>query len=292
MNTKWLIENFEQDNKIWKLIAELKSRNQPLEIIDYYNFYLRGKVVTEDGLVTESTFKDDDCVIFQGSIQLALWIKRHKPWVPGVWLEPDKFKCTSYYSHLGEFLFNQDYEFTTVGEYKRKVDDYYKRFGRDNCLFIRPDTGLKSFTGQIFTRKRHETDWKFFNQTTKPEDIILVAAPKTMHAEYRVVIAKGEPISASMYQYEGKRKQLPGAPKNIMEFAKRVAAVIDKDMPLAPMYVIDVVETWEDEPRLMEINCFNCAGLYETDKKVIVDAANQIAWEEYQEYKKDEVRPQ
>lgn len=280
---KWLIENFEADNKIWKLIEELKSRNQPIEVIDFYNYYLKGKV-NKDGIVTDSNFSDNDCVIFQGSIQLALWIKRHRPWVPGVWLDADKFKCTTFYSHLGDFLFNKDYEFTTVGEYKRKVDEYYRRFGVDNCLFIRPDTGLKSFTGQIFTRERHDTDWKFFDQTTKPEDIVVVASPKTMHAEYRVVIARGQPIAGSMYQYEGKRKQLPGAPTEVMNFAKDIATIIDKEMKLAPMYVVDIVMTHDEKPRLMEINCFNCAGLYETDKKIIVDTANNIALEEHQIY--------
>lgn len=286
MNVKWLIENFEQDNKIWKLINEIKSRGQPLEVIDYYNYYLKGNIQNDDGTVSQSSYKDDDCVIFQGSIQLALWIKRHKPWIPGIWLEPDKFKCTTYYSHLGEFLFNQDYEFTTVGEYKRKFESYYKNFGVDNCIFIRPDTGLKSFTGQIFTRERHDTDWKFFDQTTKPEDIIVVSSPKAIKAEYRLVIARGEVIASSQYQREGKREQLPGAPLAATLLGTIVAGEIDKSLNLGPMYMVDIVVDHEDAAHLMEINCFNCSGMYEADKKVIVDAANQIAWEEYQDYQK------
>jgi hypothetical protein len=287
MTVKWLVENFEADNKIWKLIAELKNRNQPLEVIDYYNYYLRGNIQNDDGTVSASSFNDDDCVMFMGSIQLALHIKRHKPWVPGIWLDPEKFKCTTYYSYLGEHLFNFDYAFTTVGEFKRRHEFFYGAYGVDNCLFIRPDTGLKSFTGQLFYKERHETDWKFFDQTTKPEDIIVIAQPAVIDAEYRVVIAKGEPITASMYQYEGERKQLPGAPKNVFEKAKEIATIIDRDLKVGPMYVVDIAVT-PLKCSLMEINCFNCAGLYETDKKIVVDAANQIALEEYQQYKKDE----
>jgi hypothetical protein len=286
MNVKWLVENFEADNKIWKLIAELKSRNQPLEVIDYYNYYLKGNIQNDDGTVSASSFGDDDCVMFMGSIQLALWIKRNKPWIPGIWLDPEKFKCTTYYSYLGEFLFNQDYEFTTVGEYKRKVDSYYSRFGVDNCLFVRPDTGLKSFTGQIFTRERHDTDWKYFDQTTKPEDIIVVSTPKNIKAEYRLVVGDGNIVASSQYQREGKREQLPGCPVSVARMGMAIAHTIDSDLKVGPMYVVDIAVTHDDIPRLMEINCFNCAGLYECDKKIVVDVANEIAWKEYQEYHK------
>jgi len=285
---KWLVENFEADNKIHKLIAELKSRNQPLEIIDYYNYYLRGQIKADDGTASASTFKDDDCVIFQGSIQLALWIKRNKPWVPGIWLDPDKFKCTTYYSYLGEHLFNQGYAFSTVGEYKRRHKYYFETLGEKNCLFVRPDSGLKSFTGQIFTLERHETDWRFFDMHSKPEDVIVIASPRHIEKEYRVVIAKGEPITASQYQSRGEREQLPGAPKRVMEKAKEVATIIDKELFAGPMYVVDIATDESGNPSLMEINCFNCAGLYECDKKVVVDAANEIAWKEHQDYKDDE----
>ena len=295
MNTnihcRWLVENFEQDNKIWKLIAELKRRGQPLEVIDYYNFSLNNKVVDGNGMPTNSSFKDDDCVIFQGSIQLALWIKRNKPWIPGVWLDADKLKCTYYYSHLGEFLFNEDYEFTTVGEYKRKYLHYFAKYGKDDCLFVRPNSGLKSFTGQLFYKERHATDWAYFNQCSSAEDIVVVSSPKVTGTEYRVVIANGEPITASMYYFDGKSKQLPGAPKEVYEFAEKVATVIDREMGLAPMYVVDVVVCGGQAPKLMEVNCFNCAGLYECDKGIIVDAANRAALAEYDEYKKDEIRP-
>ncbi len=286
MNVKWLVENFEADNKIWKLIAELKKQNQTVEVIDYYNYYLKGNIQNEDGTVSQSSFKDDDCVIFMGSIQLALWIKRNKPWVPGIWLDPEKFKCTTYYSYLGKYLFNQGYVFTTIAEYKRRYKQYFDTMGEDGCLFIRPDTGLKSFSGQIFTIERHDTDWRFFDQLCKPEDIIVVASPRVINKEYRVVIANGEPITASQYHNNGKREQFPGAPKEVMDRAREVAKIIDTSMYLGPMYVVDIVTNAKDYPSLMEINCFNCAGLYECDKKIVVDAANKIAWEEHQSYQK------
>lgn len=292
MNVKWLVENFEQDNKIWKLIAELKRRNQPLEFVDYFNYSIRNSVLDAEGNPTQTKFTDDDCVIFQGSIQMALWLKRHKPWVPCVWLDPDKFKCTTFYSYLGEHLFNDNYEFTTVGEFKRKYESYYSRSGIDNCLFIRPDSGLKSFTGQVFYKENHVTDWKFFDQSTKPEDIIVVASPKVIKAEYRLVIAEGEVIASSQYQREGKREQLPGCPPAVATLGHEIANVIDRDMKIGPMYVVDIATTHSGVPRLMEINCFNCAGLYECDKSNIVEAANMIAWKEYQAYKADEVQPQ
>jgi len=284
MQVKWLIENFAADNKIWKLIEEVKSRGQPLEVIDYYNFYLNNKVVGPDGMPSNSTFKDDDCVVAIGSIQLALWVKRHKPWVPGVWLDPEKFKCTYFYSYLGDFLFNKGYEFTTIGEFKRKKEVYYNDMGIDNCLFIRPDSGLKSFTGQIFQQENHDRDWLHFDNSTKAEDIIVLAMPTVIRAEYRFVIGQGEIIAASMYQKDGKPQQLPGAPKDAHEAVADIVKVIEKDCPIAPMYVIDVAQDYNFNFKLLELNSFTSAGLYEADKKAVVDATNRIALEEFKSY--------
>ena len=69
-----------------------------------------------------------------------------------------------------------------------------------------------------------------------------------------------------------------------MDKARQIAAIIDKEMPVGPMYVVDIVVDPKDIPWLMEINCFNCAGLYECDKAIIVDAANQNALKEWKEY--------
>jgi len=287
MNVKWLIEDFDADNKIWETVAEVRRLGLPCEIADYYNFYLNGNVV-EDGKKVLSKFQDDDCVIFQGSIQLALWIKRNKPWVPGMWFEPEKFKCTYFYSYLGEFLFNQDYIFSTIGEYKRRRDMFYHLVGKDDCLFMRPDNGTKSFTGQIFKKETHNTDWAFFDTYTKAEDIVVIAPPKRIHAEYRFVIGGDEIVGASMYRYEDKARLMPGAPKRAHNVVKEIVKVINKDMKIGAMYVVDIAEDYDDKYSLMEINCFNCAGLYETDRKAVVAAANQLAWNEYQEYMKVE----
>lgn len=284
MTTKWLIENFEPDNKLWKLIEEVKRRGQPLEVVDYYRYQLHNSIVGPDGMPTNSSFQDNDCVIVQGSIQLAMWVRNHKPWVPGVWFEPEKFNCTYFYSYLGNFLLNKDYEFTTIGEYKRRKDEFFKRLGLQDCLFLRPNSGLKTFTGQIFKKERHETDWNYFDMSTRAEDIIVVAPPKAIEAEYRFIIGRGKIIAATMYMHEGKSRQLPGAPKEAHTFVEEVVKVIEKNCPIAPMYVVDVSRNYHREYGLLELNAFNSAGMYEADKAAIVDAANQIALEEYQEY--------
>lgn len=285
-NVKWLVENFEPDNKIWKLIEELKSRKQPIEVVDYYNFYLNNKVLDENGMPSKSSFNDNDCVIFQGSIQLALWIKRNKPWVPGVWMDLEKFNCSYFYSYLGDFLFNSDYEFTTIGEYKRRHSDFFKKYGIDDCLFIRPNNGMKTFSGQIFKSERHISDWNYFDMSTRAEDLIVVSSPKIIVGEWRFAIGRGEIIASSMYQHNGKPSQLPGAPKEAYNVVKDIIKIIEKECPIDPMYVVDIALTSDGKYKLMELNSFTSAGLYEMDKKIIVDAVNRIAVEEWAEYNK------
>lgn len=283
-NVKWLVENFEPDNKLWKLIEELKSRGQPLEIVDYYNYYLNNTVLGDDGMPSKSSFGDNDCVIFQGSIQLALWIKRNKPWIPGVWMNTEKFNCSYFYSYLGDFLFNSDYEFTTIGEYKRRHSYYFKKYGVDDCVFLRPNNGMKSFTGQIFKSERHVTDWNYFDMSTRAEDLIVISSPKVIVGEWRFVIGRGEIISSSMYQKDGKAHQFIGAPKAAHKVVNQIVEIIEKDCPIDPMYIVDIALTSDGQYKLMELNSFTSAGLYETDKKLVVDAVNRIAIEEWKEY--------
>lgn len=284
-DVKWLVENFSNDNKIWKLVEELKRRNQTIEIVNYYDYYLNNSVVDNNGLSTKSSFKKDDCVVVVGSIQLVMWIKRNKHWVPGVWLEPEKFKCTDYYSYLGEFLFNQDYEFTTAAEYKRRFEHFFRRYSVDDCVFIRPNSGLKSFTGQIFKKETHSIDWNYFDITVSNSDIIVITSPKIIKGEWRFIVGGGKIIASSMYQKNGKTFQVPGAPKKAYELVEKIVLKADKNLNL-PVYTVDVCENSEGEFFLMEINSFSSSGLYECDKKAVVDAVNEIALKEWIEYQK------
>lgn len=276
---KWLVENFESNNKIWKLIDELKSRKQTVEVVDYYNYTLNNNIC--ESTPTKCSFDDNDCVIVQGSIQLALWVKNNKPWVPAVWLDIDKFKCTTVYSHLGEFLFNQDYEFSTIGEFNQQFEHYFDKYGIQDCLFVRPNTGLKSFSGQICQKENHITDSDYFNMCTNDTDIIIISSPKVIEGEWRFIVGDGKIVTSSMYRHKGERKELPGAPTEAYELVEKIIAVADKELKVAPMYAVDVCENANGKFSLMEINCFTCAGMYECDKKATVDVANELAVKEW-----------
>jgi len=282
MNVKWLVEDFEPDNKIWELVAEIKRQGHECEFINYLSYAYGAK----NPLGKKGNYPDEDCVIFQGSIQLASWLYAHKSWVPTVWFEKDKFKCSMYYSYLGKYLFNSDYEFTTVAEYHRRLDYFTNRHSVANCLFVRPDTGMKSFTGQVFEMERHRTDWMFFKQFVKPEDLLVVASPKKICAEWRFVIAEGKIIASSLYHLNGHRHHACGAPDEATKLCELVVAEAERELKPGPMYVVDVCKDSNDNYGLLELNCFSCAGLYACDKEPIVREASRIAWKQHQTYHK------
>lgn len=68
MKPKWLIENFEADNKFDLLAEETRKRGFETEITRYIPF--------ESG--TYECFSPDDCVIVQSSLNLARQLQREK----------------------------------------------------------------------------------------------------------------------------------------------------------------------------------------------------------------------
>lgn len=60
-------------------------------------------------------FGDADCVVPYGSLNLVKSIMR-KPWVPGAWYNVRAFLCSTYFSHLGKYLLNDQYSMMPIVE--------------------------------------------------------------------------------------------------------------------------------------------------------------------------------
>ena len=137
MDVKWLIEDFEGDGTLDPLIAEVEAQGMQCDVVNYVPFQ-SGKY---------NHYSDTDCVIFYGSLNLAKQLQREKPWVPGPICNFKNLRCLSYYSHWGQHLFNKDYIMLPLLELSRRREEIYKQFGVDDCIFMRPDSGAKTFYG-------------------------------------------------------------------------------------------------------------------------------------------------
>jgi len=270
MKPKWIIEDFAPDNSFGALADEVKRQGMECELIQYLPF--------QSG--SYDIYDEKDCVIFQGSINLAQQLQRDKKWIPGMWLTPKNYECTKYYAHLGKYLFNSLYVMMPRAEVKRRMDWLYNEcFGPYEQLFIRPNSGLKPFTAGLCSRLNFDYFWRWVDDFTEPESIIVVSTPKVVKQEWRFICTKDGVLTGCQYEKSREFKTHPGYPEKAGALAAEVAATYQPD----PIFVVDICLGETDNYYLMEIGSFSVAGLYACNMQPIVGRASEIALKEWEE---------
>lgn len=276
LNPKWLVEDFDADNRFGDLAEEAKRQGCDVRVEKYIPF--------EGGKL--DFFKDDDIVLTQTSINLALQIQKQTNWKPGPWLTAEHYECTHYYPILqdaGVPLLNGDCLFGRRRMVEKHLKALLHEFGEpgSNRIFIRPSSGLKPFTGMVFIAQEPHwsQDWFWVREGTTEDDILLIAAP-TGHenrvvAEWRFIAAQGDILTGSQYKKESESDYSPEYEEEAYNLAVIAAAAYQPD----PMYTVDICKTADNNYYVMELNSFSCAGLYGCDIAPVVERAIQIVKE-------------
>ncbi len=279
MKVQWVVEDQVFDEDLDPLIEEIKRQGMAVDVIKYIPFQ-QGKY---------DQFPDDQCILCYGSLNLIRQLQKDKPWVPGSWCTLKNFECTTYYAHLGKYLFNDDYVMMPLAELKRRKDEVYNLFcegptWRDindhSVIFVRPSSGFKSFTGKLLEYRHFDKDFEWFDESSSPESMVVISSAKAIHKEWRVVIADRKVIASSLYKRDGKNDFEGNAPAEVLLFAAQIALL---EWQPDPMYVIDIIDNY-GELYLMEINSFSCSGLYHCDVRPVVEHASRLALAEWEEY--------
>lgn len=270
MKAKWLVEHFDDRNSTHLLIEEVKCQGFECKTIEYLPF-MSGSI---------DVFEDVDCVVTQTSINLALQISSQKKgWIPGPWLTEEKYRCSKYYPHIGDLLFNDCYVMMPRSEVLRNKKRLYNWLGLSNSVFMRPDSGLKSFTGKVIREEDFEKEWSWVEEFTDPESLIVISTPKTIKFEWRFIVADKNVITGSQYNVAGEHSCSPIYPDKAYELAKEIAIVYQPDT----MFVIDICQGSDEEYYLLEIGAFSCAGLYDCNMATIVEHASYLAEREWED---------
>lgn len=230
-------------------------------------------------------FGHDEPVIFYGSLGLAGMIRRHCEWVPGVWCDLQKYRCSSYYPSFGYYLLNEDYEMLPFGELGRKARHLFERFNdSESCnkaklLFIRPDSAFKIFGGQVVTWKDWGNNLKLlnYNDSVSPNEIVVVSSTKKIASEFRLVVANGKVVSGCRYIENDEIDHGP-MPENVREFGD---SVINGFSP-EPVWVLDIAIEDGERMSVVEINAFSTSGLYCCPMEPIIKAASEAAQREWE----------
>jgi len=284
MKPKWLIERDVFNEDVSSLIEE----------IYYQGFectYLKNvKLGSDDWLSDLSRYHNDDCIIFYGSLNLAREIQKVKPWIPGTWCNFKNFFCSKYYTYFGKYLFNQNYIMMPMKEAIRRKNQLYSYFETNN-LFIRPDSGAKSFTGHVIDINQlteEELGYGFYHEDESI--LVVISDKKNIEKEWRFVIADKKVISGSSYkeiydnELEVSINEEPlmwfGDNFNAWVFADKIAK--NKWEP-DRLYTIDICKS-NNKFYLLEINSFSCSDFYNANMEPIVREASRLALQEWKEY--------
>lgn len=217
-------------------------------------------------------------IVTQGSIQFNDFTSRLNSYVGiNLNLYPEinvrNYDCTSYYPHYGWELLNSHYTMLPFGEIKRKKEWLFSVFGEDNCLFIRPNSGLKEFTGQIVKYESFEKDLEHMSFYDITSNLLsIVSRPRPIDWEARFIVVDKKVITGSYYRID-RLHQERLVEDRLIESAQNLV----NDIRWQPddIYVLDLCDC-NEELKVVEVGAFSYAGLYRCDRNKIVEAVSEF----------------
>lgn len=205
--------------------------------------------------------------------------KCKKPFVPGAFGVTSMMNCNYYYPQLPkEWLLNGRYILLPWFEVVRSIDMLLEEMG--GAIFIRPNSGKKTFTGFVLTYDNYQHELNCSQQLTgvMPETICLLAKARgDIEGEFRFIIGNGRVIDGSEYRWDNILDIRHDYPAECRQLAEKVGQL---DWQPDSVYCVDVALTSKG-PQIVELNSFSCAGLYACDPDIVVPAINEIALGEW-----------
>jgi hypothetical protein len=193
------------------------------------------------------------------------------------------YDCTSWVPHLREFMISpRTTQFNELGFIKNYMS------GSDFPLFVRPNNGYKTFSGQVFYGiEEFEKEYKWLKQQNVGDDLLCMydTNPPILFEEYRCVFIDHKFVDMSIYMDRGeievKRLRNNKVQNDIIrQFAEKVLKKLQGTGHILniPNLVIDVANfdyTNTKSPALIEINMFETASFYACDLDKIYSAWQQ-----------------
>lgn len=262
---KWLIEkNVFFDGNPERMAELARDLGMECRIIEY-----------TDGQEVRA-FPPGQHVVAYGSMGFIRDMVRAGMWRPTAWFDAETLSCHHYYQYWERYILQQGCRFMSLGEISRLRAELYRELGVDDRLFIRPDDNLKSFAGTVVPLSEFDP---WYQQNVRCYDLdpslpCLIARPRQILKEWRVVIAERQVLTASPYIGESRSAALDTVPQAVLALAGQIAG--NSEFNPLPVYVMDIAQTPEGL-RLLEIGSMNCASLYACDLRKIIETATHLA---------------
>lgn len=226
---------------------------------------------------TDIPYDVNECVVMYGPIQFVK--KKNKGFIPGAFGFKNETNTSYYMSQLPrKYFFNDDAIYLPFGSILQAKDQLKSLFG--DHIFIRPDSGFKSFTGFDVKLEDLEFELSSLKQLKNPgnHELCLIASAKNIQSEYRIVVCDGKVITGSQYRWDDRMDVRIDVHSDAWAFAEDIVA--KADWQLDSCYVVDVFLS-DTGPKIGEFNSFASSGLYNCDRHKIVKAVSELALSEF-----------
>lgn len=202
-------------------------------------------------------------VIPYGSIEIVKIISKDKSINSFVWVDWDMYKCSSYFPIIKDHLLSSDYEIYD------NVADALSEIGEEE-VFIKPNDNEKSFDGGVCSAKE-------IKKLKCIDEKVVLATPKKIFAEYRVLVSRGKHITGSRYMLNAEIWYDEHVPPDVIELAEEAHLTLWKhDYP--EIMCVDVA-IGELGPKVVEISCPNTSAMYCGDMGKFADACRDLIYE-------------
>jgi hypothetical protein len=268
----WLLEkdNFEDQQEL--LMNAIEKSGHSYKIVDtvlHFNC---------DENILKKYFMPNDIIIPYGSISFINAAKGDPRTKLGVFEDWKKFDCSSYYPYFYKYLLNNDFIMLPWGILKERIDEIY---GSNEEMFFRPNTGVKSFSGKVVFKENFEyfADKEVACYQIPNDEIVLISKATNIHAEYRFIVVDDKVLTGSQYRHVGAFSPNPWYNEKAKNFLENILNEISYRPAFA--FSADIAQI-EEGYKLIELNAFNCCGLYGCNRQVIVNAINASVKNRYE----------
>lgn len=224
------------------------------------------------------------CVVTHGTVQFCRQVEREhgRFWTPGLYFNDNVKSFSKYSHHIGTDLLNFDYYILPFGEVRRaNIRWFHGWFGEG--VFIKPNSGLKEFVGQVIFRDTLGEDLRKLHgvvENSIDDDCLCVLAePKQIKAEFRYLICEKQVITGSEYRWDNVLDVRRDTHPLCDELAWKIAKA---EWQVDTVYICDIaLGHGPKDVKVVELNAFSSSGLYAMDTRKIVKAVSEAAEREF-----------
>ena len=275
MKPTWIVDK--------SVVFKLSQHNEKIhEVIQRLGYQC---ILTEIDIlgntIVPNILDNDGPYIFYGSHRFVrLMLKEYPKLRYAAYGVNDRTVASSYLSNLPvEWFLNDQAIFMPWKLFKHQGKDRFSSY--KTGLFIRPNSGFKTFAGQTIMFDKWNYTIELLEDVTSVTDetMILISPLKDIIGEFRFVVCDGQVVTGSEYRWDDRLDIRIDYPIECFDLAEKIA---NHDWQVDDAYIVDVASTIEG-PKVIELNSFSCAGLYACDLEKIVKSLSSVSLKTWKE---------